>query len=250
MRIMRLGWMGLLALILLVVVPTSGSASGYHGNVTVCVKSTTNCYYGLNTSKSTGWATTTSTHLSFKLPWESKASYNLTYATYVQKLTGYYTYWTIGNFHGTDVNTGYVVYGTTNTNFTITAHCQRGCTYTYTTDNGTIVFRFTKAYLTSTSVSCNPSSFNVSGTTTCTAKVSNLWNSSNNPTGKVLLSTAGLGNFSGNGKCSLSSGKCSLTFQSFDNTIGSVTIWATYSGTSSFYKSSGSTIVDVLGGGD
>jgi len=233
----------------LVMVPVSASAAPYHGTVVKC-KSTAVCTYDLNNTnpKVVGWASTTVHSLSFKLPWEAKASYNLTYSTYIEKLTGTYTYWTIGNFYGTDVNTGYVVYGTTETNFTITAHCSRGCTYTYTTDNGTIVFSFTKAYLTSTSVSCSPSSINVTSPTSCTAKVTNLWNSSNVPSGKIYMTTPGLGSFTNKGSCTLSSGSCSLTFTPFDNTIGTVTISAKYAPVAGFYKSSSSTSVYVVGG--
>ncbi len=147
------------------------------------------------------------------------------------------------------MNTGNVVYGTTDTNFTITAHCQRGCTYTYTTDNGTIIFHSTKAELTSTSVTCSPSSINVSAKTTCTVTVSNLWNSSNIPVGKVHLSTAGLGTFSNKGTCTLTAGSCALTFRPGDNTVGSVLISVTYPGTVSYYKSGASTSISVVGGG-
>jgi len=188
-----------------------------------------------------------------KLPGESTTSTNLTYWTYIERLNGTHTYWTIGTFYGTDVNTGKVVYGTTDSNYTITCHGHSGrgggCTYTYTTDNGTIVFHFTNAELTSTAVSCTPSSIQVSSKTTCTVTVTNLWNSSKVPTGKVHLSTAGLGSFSNHGTCTLVSGKCSLTFHPSDNTGGAVTISATYAGSSAFYKSGGSTSVYVNGGG-
>src|SRR5579863_2615323 len=131
MRLARLAWMAPAALILLALIPMSGATAPVNGVVTTCSSSAV-CSFTFNTSAGTGWATVGSTAktISFQLPGEAKASYNLTYSTYVGSLIGTYTYWTIGNFYGTDVNTGNVVYGTTDTNFTITAHCQRGCTYT------------------------------------------------------------------------------------------------------------------------
>jgi hypothetical protein len=248
MRILRLALIGSVGLLLLALLPVAGSAAPVHGQVTKCL-STATCSFVFNTTAGTGWATTTSTLMSFQLPGEAKASHNLSYGTYTARLTGTYTYWTIGNFVGTDVNTGKVVFGSTSTNFTITAHCHRGCSYNYTTDNGTIVFHFTHSELTSTSVSCTPSSIPVATKTTCTATVTDLWNSSNHPTGKVSLSSGGLGAFSTTtGSCTLKAGTCSLTWSPFDNTVGKVTISATYAGYSGFYKSSGSGSVTVTGG--
>jgi hypothetical protein len=187
--------------------------------------------------------------MSFQLPGEVNPSYNISYSTYIQKLTGTYTYWTVGKFLGTDANTGKVVFGTTNTNYTITCHGHSGrgggCTYTYTTDNGTIVFHFTQAEATSTVVSCSPSSIKVASKTTCTVTVTNLWNSSNFPTGTVHLSGHGLGTFANKGTCTLVTGQCSLAWHPADDTLGSVTITAKYPGSPSFYKSSGSTFVYV-----
>ncbi|MCI4332650.1 MAG: hypothetical protein L3K01_02805 [Thermoplasmata archaeon] len=223
-------------------------AAPVNGTVTNCLNSAA-CTFTFNTSAGTGWANTTNGRMSFQLPGEAKASYNLSYSAYIEKLTGTYTYWTIGNFYGTDVNTGNVVYGTTNTNFTITAHCSRGCSYTYTTDNGTVVFKFTRAELTSTSVSCSPSSFYVAGKTTCTITVANLWNSSNVPTGKIHLSAPGLGTFTNHGTCNLTAGSCTLKWHPLDNTNGYVNIAAKYNGNFAFYPSTGSTTVTVNGGG-
>lgn len=248
MRLAHLAWAGPLGLILLAILPAGGLAAPVNGTVTNCLNTVT-CSFAFNTSAGTGWANTTSSLISFQLPGEAKASYNLTYSAYIEKLTGTYTYWTIGNFHGTDVNTGYVVTGTTNTNFTITASCSRGCHYTYTTDNGTIVFRFTHAELTSTSVSCSPASINVAAKTSCTVTVTNLWNGSNVPTGKIHLSTPGLGSFTSHGTCNLTAGKCTLNWHPFDNTNGYVTISAKYTGSTTYYPSSGSTTVLVNGGG-
>jgi hypothetical protein len=248
MRFLRLAWIGTVGLIVLALLPVSAATAPVHGVVTTC-SSTTSCKFVFNTSLGTGWATTAGTRISFQLPGEAKASYNLSYTAYIAKLTGTYTYWTVGNFHGTDVNTGKVVVGTTNTNYTITAHCSRGCSYTYTTDNGTIVFRFTQAELTSISVSCTPSSLSHSNKTSCTAKVTNLGNSSNTPTGRVHFSSFGYGSFTNKANCNLTAGQCSLTWRPFDETTGTVSISATFVGTKAFYTSTTSTSVSVTGGG-
>jgi hypothetical protein len=252
MQLKRLAWLGPFCLIALALVPIAGATTPVHGLVTTC-SSNVSCKFTFNTTAGTGWANTTATTMSFQLPGEAKASYNLTYAAYIARLTGTYTYWTVGNFYGTDANTGKVVYGMTNTNYTITCHGHSGrgggCTYTYTTDNGTIVFKFTQAEQTSTSVSCSPTSINVAAKTTCTVTVTNLWNASNFPTGKVHLNSGGLGSFANKGTCTLASGTCSLTWHPSDNTGGSVRITATFPGTLAFYKSSGYTSVTVTGGG-
>ncbi|HEV8049854.1 MAG TPA: hypothetical protein VGP88_04610 [Thermoplasmata archaeon] len=252
MQLRRLAWLGPASLILLAFVPIAGATAPAHGLVTTC-SSTSSCSFVFNTTAGTGWASTTATTMSFQLPGEAKASNNLTYSTYIGSLTGTYTYWTVGNFYGTDVNTGKVVFGTTDTNYTITCHGHSGrgggCTYTYTTDNGTIVFHFTQAELTSTAVSCTPSTISVASRTSCTVTVSNLWNASDFPTGKVHFSTPGLGSFANHGTCNLTAGACTLKWHPFDNTGGSVTILATFPGNPAFYKSAGTTSVVVTGGG-
>lgn len=248
MRLGAFAVVGALAVIVLAVLPTAAWAAPVNGTVTTCANTST-CAFAFNTTAGTGWAKTGAGKISFQLPGEAKASYNLSYATYIARLTGTYTYWTVGNFLGTDVNTGYVVYGTTNTNFTITAHCSRGCSYTYTTDNGTIVFRFTRAEQTATAVSCTPSTINVAAKTNCTVTVTNLWNGSYVPTGKVHLTSPQTGAFANHGTCTLSSGKCSLSWHPFDNTGGYVGLLAKYGGSTTFYPSSGSTTVTVTGGG-
>jgi hypothetical protein len=249
MRIQSVGSVAALAVVALFLLPGTLAATPLHGTVTTC-SSTTSCHFVFNSTKGTGWANTTSTQLSLQLPGETKASYNLSYSTYIGSLIGTYTYWTVGNFYGTDVNTGHVVYGTTDTNYTITCHGHSGrgggCTYTYTTDNGTIVVHFTSAELTSTAISCSPGTIHPGGKANCTVTVSNLWNGSNYPTGKVHVSTFGLAGLSNKGTCVLSSGTCSLTFRAYDNTCGAVTVEATYSGNTAFYKSSGSTVEDVI----
>jgi hypothetical protein len=252
MRFSRLTWAGPLGLILIALIPAAGAMAPVNGTVTTCT-STSACAFVFNTSAGTGWATTTNKVISFQLPGEAKASYNVSYSTYIARLTGTYTYWTVGNFLGTDSNSGKVVFGTTNTNYTITCHGHSGrgggCTYTYTTDNGTIVFHFTQAEQTSTAVSCSPSGVTVPGQTTCTATVTNLWNASHVPTGKIHFSSQGLGSFASHGNCNLTAGACSLKWTPFDNTVGSVTISANfYARGTAFYKSSSSTVVGVING--
>ncbi len=221
-----------------------------HGLVTTC-SSASSCDFAFNTPAGTGWATASPPMMSFQLPGEAKASSNISYQTYTKKLTGTYTYWTVGNFEGTDINTGKVVYGTTNTNFTITCvgHSGRGggCTYTYTTDNGTIVVDFTQAEQTSTSVSCSPSSIGSGSSTVCTATVTDTANGSATPTGNVSFSSSygSTSSFSTGGLCTLISGSCSVTFTAPDELLGTVPISASYLGVSAFYPSAGRTSIYV-----
>ncbi|MCI4341728.1 MAG: hypothetical protein L3K11_05090 [Thermoplasmata archaeon] len=258
MRLWRIGLVATVGLVLLAILPAAGATAPMHGVVTRC-SSNWSCDFVFNTSAGKGWANGTSSgyryagSMSVKLPGEAKTSTNLSYWTYIQKLTGTYTYWTIGNFVGTDVNTGRVILGSTNSNYTITCigHSGRGggCHYNYTTDNGTIVVKFTLAELTSTTLLCTPTSIGVSSKTTCTATVTNLWNSTNYPTGKIHFTSSGGGTFSNKGTCTLSSqGTCSFTWNSADDTCGSSTLSATYWGATYYYKSSGSTVVGVTGG--
>lgn len=240
----------LAGIVLLLSLPSANGAAAppVSGTVTNCL-STTTCSFSFNTTAGTGWASTTATTLSLQLPGEANASQNLTYGTYVQLLTGTYTYWTVGNFLGTDRNTGFVIYGTTDTNFTITCvgHSGRGggCTYVDTTDNGTIVVKFTQQEQTLTSLSCTPTTIRVPGKSTCTVTVTNLWNSSNVPSGKVKFSAGGLGYFSNRGSCTLTAGKCTIAFHPYDNTLGTVTITGSYLGTTAFYPSAGAMAISV-----
>lgn len=212
------------------------------------------CAFVFNTTAGKGWAnatvsrTTSSLTMALQLPGEAKASYNLTYVTYIARLTGTYTYWTVGNFLGTDVNSGHVVYGTTNTNYTITCHgTGRGCTYTYKTDNGTIVVRFTNAEITSTSLACSPTFTHPGNKVTCTVTVLNGWNATNYPNGTVHISSGGSGGtLTNKGACALSSkGNCTFTYRPGDNTCGLVTLLARYPGNAAFYRSSGSIQINV-----
>ena len=212
------------------------------------------CDFNFSTSAGAGWANSTGSPsvMALRLPGEAKTSYNLPYSTYIAHLTGTYTYWQVGTFYGTDVNSGHVVVGVTNWNFTITCHGHSGrgggCTYTYTTDNGTIVVRLTSAEITSTAISCSPNPVNVAGKATCQVTVTNGWNASNTPTGTVHISTGRLGSLSNKGTCTLVSGACTFTFHPFDNDCGSVTLTATFVGSTTFYKSAGFAVEGITGG--
>ncbi|MCI4319817.1 MAG: hypothetical protein L3J87_03385 [Thermoplasmata archaeon] len=258
MRGVTIGLVGTVGLLLLAILPAPGAATPLNGVITTC-SSNWSCHFVFNGSTGKGWANGSSSGylypgtMSLRLPGEAKTSANLTYWTYIQRLNGTYTYWTIGNFFGTDVNTGKVVYGTTDSNYTITCHGHSGhgggCTYTYTVDNGTIVVRFTKAEQTSTTISCTPTSIDVAGKTTCKATVKDLWNGTHYPTGKLHLTSSGGGSFSNKGTCTLgSTGNCTFTWHPSDNSCGSSTLAATYGGTTYFYKSSGSTLEGITGG--
>jgi hypothetical protein len=188
--------------------------------------------------------------MALQLPGEAVGSTNLSYSTYIARLTGTYTYWTVGNFFGTDVNSGTVVYGTTNTNYTITCHGHSGrgggCTYTYTTDNGTISVQSTKAEITTTSISCSPTSTSPGRKVNCSVTVANGWNASKYPVGKVHISSGLTGVVSNKGVCTLVNGSCAFTYRPFDNTCGTVELTATYGGNSNFYRSSASLPLSVV----
>jgi hypothetical protein len=256
MRLVGFGLVGTVALLLLAVAPAAGAAAAVNGTVTTC-RGLYSCYFVFNTSAGTGWANGTGYGyltpgvISFQLPGDAKVTSNLTYYTSIGSLIGTYTYWVEGSFFGTDMSTGHVVYGTTDTNYTITCHGigHGGCRYTYATDNGTIVVHLTRAEPTATTMSCSPTSIQAGSKTSCTLTVSNVWNSSNVPTGKIRLSGSFGGKFSNAGSCTLSStGTCTFTWHSGANMCGSRTLLATYSGTAAFYQSSGATVVRVHGG--
>ena len=224
------------------------------GTVTNCT-STVTCTYVFTTSKGSGWANSTTnatyvTSMALQLPGEAKASYDLPYSTYIALLTGTYTYWTVGNFVGTDVNTGNVVFGTTNTNYTITCvgHSGKGggCTYVDTTDNGSIVVYFTKAEITSTAISCSPTTTSPGVKISCSVTVTNGWNASKYPTGHVTVSSGRTGSISNRGVCTLTNGTCKFTYTPADATCGTVILTATYAGTTAFYKSAGSIDISVV----
>ena len=251
MRLAHLAWAGPLALILLAILPAGGMAAPVNGTVVNCLNSAA-CTFTFNTTAGTGWANTTNGRMSFQLPGEAKASYNLSYSAYIEKLTGTYTYWTIGTFLGTDVNTGTVVFGTTDSNYTITCvgHSGRGggCTYIDTTDNGSVTVTRTAAEMTATTLSCSPTTLS-SGRVSCTATVANLWNSSKVPSGKLHISFPYGGKPLSKGVCTLSStGSCKFTWTAGANLCGAYTITVTYPGTLAYYTSSSSKAITLTDG--
>lgn len=251
MRVAR--WTAVLALgvALLAIAPGASAGRTVAGVVTNC-RSASSCAFVMNGTGPAGWANGTPPTLAFQFASEAKASYNLTYGTYTARLSGTYTYWTAGNFWGTDVNTGHVVYGMTNTNYTITCHGHSGrgggCTYTYTTDNGTILFHLTQAEITSTAISCSPASVHAGGKATCTVTVTNGWNVTNVPKGKVTITDGLLGSLSNKGTCALVNGTCTFTLHAPDDACGTIGLTASYLGTRYYYKSQGTTSESVTGG--
>jgi hypothetical protein len=254
---MKLALVATIGLLVLALFPGAG-ATPVRGVVTTC-SSNVSCDFVFNTTAGEGWANGTSSgyltagSLTLKLPGEAVTSTGLTYWTNFPKVTTQWpntTYWTNGTFVGTDVNTGKVVYGNTGTNYTATCHpVYRWCHDTYTTDNGTIVVKFTRAEATATNISCTPTTIGVASKTTCKATVRNLWNGTNYPTGKLHFLSSGGGTFSNTGTCTLSSkGTCTFTWHPADDTCGSSTLSVTYGGTTFYYKSNGSILITVTGG--
>lgn len=253
MQFVKLGLVATVGFLLLASIPVAGATTPANGVVTTCT-AYWSCNFGFNTSAGQGWANSTGYRaggsIDLKLPGEAKTSTGLSYLTNAPKVTtkgANSTYWTIGNFIGTDVNTGKIVYGTTDSNYTATCHIVfRWCHNTYTTNNGTIVVLFTRAEATSTVLSCSPSTLHPQQKANCTATVSDLWNASNYPTGKLHLSSpSGYGSFSNKGVCTLVSGKCQFYYRTSDNACGAGTLGASYPGNLAFYKSSGSFQLDV-----
>lgn len=155
-----------------------------------------------------------------------------------------------GNFSTTDINTGKIVNGSTSVIMSLTGHSGRGGGYSYRLISGSInVLETPKiSHNTVTSVSCNPSSFSLASSTSCTAMVTNLAKQyAVVPTGTVSFSATnlGLGSFSPV-SCTLSSGSCSVKFSSNEEYgPGTTTIYATYNGDKGHLTSLGSTLVYV-----
>ncbi|MDA4119833.1 MAG: Ig-like domain repeat protein, partial [Thaumarchaeota archaeon] len=85
--------------------------------------------------------------------------------------------------------------------------------------------------LSSTTISCTPSTVPVNAPTTCIAKVSDSTGvgTSITPTGKVTFSSLG-GSFSSGAVCTLSAGSCSVNFVPSPGSEGVVTVDASYAG--------------------
>ncbi|MCI4319525.1 MAG: hypothetical protein L3K23_05260 [Thermoplasmata archaeon] len=210
------------------------------------------CSYTLNTSAGTGWATTTTAFgstVSFLLPGEANATRGVPFTYKVSNVSGT-TDRVLGSFVATDANSGRILFGSTDTNITVTQHCSRtGCYDTYKLINGTIVFRTTKFVGTTTTLTCSPSSFSAGGSTRCTATVKDLHSATVHPTGTVSFSTSygGYGTFSHNGTCTLSAGSCAVKFTAGDDTTGLFSIVASFGTHLTFYQSQGSQKVSVTG---
>jgi len=256
-KLLKAGLASVLVVALLALLPVAGATAPVTGTITSC-SSNWSCNFVFNTSAGHGWANGSSTGylypgtLSLKLPGEASTSTNLSYSTYIRQLTGTYTYWTIGTFLGTDVNTGTVVFGTTDSNYTITCHGHSGrgggCTYTYTTDNGSVAVTLTAAEMTATALSCTPTTLAL-GKVSCTATVTNLWNSSKVPTGKVHISFPYGGKPASKGACTLStSGSCKFSWTAGAGLCGAYTIVVTYVGSVSFYTSTASQAINLTDG--
>jgi hypothetical protein len=210
------------------------------------------CTYAITDTSGSGWATTSTAFgsvISFQLPGELLATRYQPYSVHTVSISAS-VYTEAGTFTVTDADTGKIVSGTTSTTITATEHCSRtGCYYTYALVSGTITFNVTNVDGTVTVVACNPSSFNSGGSTKCTATVTDQANHSKFPTGTVTFSISPYyyGTFSNKGKCTLSSGSCSVQFTPSDNSVGNIPIYAVYKGNTVFHTSSGSTVVSVTG---
>ncbi|MDA4130741.1 MAG: hypothetical protein OK457_08215 [Thaumarchaeota archaeon] len=225
---------------------TVSAAANITGTAVSC-SSTVACKYVVKTSTGSGSANTTAFgRISFKLPGEAKATLNQPYSDHATSVSGY-TYTMAGSFVAIDANTGKVVTGTTNTVVTVNVRCSRGCSYTYTLVRGSITFTPTNQDGTTTTVSCNPGSFQAGGSTLCTVKVTDVSVPSNIPTGTVSFSTSvgQFGTFSNGGTCTLSAGSCSVTFTPNEEQVGYMHIYVSYGGDVSDYVSTTSTLLSI-----
>ncbi len=216
------------------------------GTATACTGLAT-CSYAIGSSSGNGWASTSSSSISFQLPGESKGTYGQPYSTQIVSVSGT-TNTVAGAFTAIDANTGKVVSGSTNTVIIVTKHCgYKGCQTSYTLVSGTIAFIPTNQDGTIATVTCDPSNFLAGGSTTCTAKVIDEANSSNFPNGKVTFtnSFSSLGTFSNGGKCTLSSGSCSVHFTPYEEVVGTIPIHVAYKGNHAYSQSTGSTLLYV-----
>jgi hypothetical protein len=136
-------------------------------------------------------------------------------------------YHVTGTFSATDVNTGKVVTGSTDTVVGIKGHSGRGGGITFTLVTGQITLDPTNKYGTSIAINCAPQSFLLGMSTTCTATVSG----GSSPGGDVtFLQSGGTGSvsFPNPATCTLASGSCSLTL--VGTSPGNPVIQAAYSG--------------------
>jgi len=205
------------------------------------------CNFTLTDGSVTGFVKFNGASISFELPGETTT----TNAGYVGSITyspqGSY-YHVIGKLMATDASTGQIVKFATDVWILATGHSGRGGGVTYSLHNGTITYTLTGQDPTTTTVSCNPSSFAAGHSTTCTVTVTDKSNSASLPTGTVTFGTSYYGTFSNGGVCTLSSGSCSVVFQTSEEYGGTIPISASYSGDATHYQSSGSTALYVTVG--
>ena len=95
---------------------------------------------------------------------------------------------------------------------------------------------------TSTSVTCSPSTVGLSGTSTCTATVSDAQSGGATPTGTVTFSVTSAATL-GATSCQLAGGSCSM--QVTGSQVGTATVSASYAGDSTHNSSSGTTTLRV-----
>jgi hypothetical protein len=237
----------IVALVLVVTLPTVSASSATTGIAKQCTAGIAYCTYNITNANGSGWAFTTPTSISFPLPGESNYSYGGQYSAKVVNVSGKLDH-VKGSFVATDVNTGKILFGLTDTNITVVKHCSHtGCGYTYTLVNGSIVFHPTHFDGTLTALTCSPSTFQDGNSTKCTAKVSDLANSSNVVNGNVSFFTyvSYIGTFSHGGVCTLLKGSCSVQWTPADGESGPIHIYANYQGHYIYYKSQGNALVDV-----
>ncbi|MCI4350685.1 MAG: hypothetical protein L3K15_04150 [Thermoplasmata archaeon] len=237
------------ALLILLVVPAGSTAAGTSGTAKSCSAGLAYCTYTLGSGSLTGWAYTTPSSIAFRLPGEPNTTSGVPYSATVVNVSGHIDH-VKGKFVATDVNTGKVLFGATDTYINVTQHCSHnGCGYTYALVNGTIVFHPSAYDGTSTAVSCTPSTFPAGNSTTCTAKVTDLANGAKVVAGNVTFSTytSFYGTFSHHGICPLVQGSCSVVFTPADNTVGSAYMYAHYPVHGVFFKSQGSAGISVTG---
>ena len=204
------------------------------------------CNFNLTDGNAAGFVKFIGASVSFELPGETTT----TNTGYVGSITytphGSY-YHVIGKFVATDASTGQVVKFATDVWIIATGHAGRGGGITYSLHNGTITYTLTGQDPTTTTVACNPSSFAAGHSTTCTVTVTDNTHSANLPTGTISFGTSygAYGTFSNGGTCTLSSGSCSVVFQTGQEFGGTIPIYATYAGDGTHYQSSGSTSLYV-----
>jgi len=236
-----------IAVLILAVLAHNAYATTITGTATKCT-AFGSCSYTISTSSGSGWATTNGISISFQLPGELKATYGQPYHAQHVLISGI-EYNVTGSFVATDANNGKVVLGSTKSIITLVIHCQRGCTYTYTLVSGTITFTPTNKDPTSTTVTCNPSSFAAGGHTICKVQISDVTNSTNIPKGKVTFSSNSSIDTFTPAYCYLSSGSCSVQFTPNEEHVGGIPIYAAYAGNFNHFKSIGSTAVYVTSSG-